>query len=424
MDEASLSRLTRGASRAARQDVVLAVGLLVALALSTPLFAALEPGPPVPLGLLVLWALALTLPLAVRRRWPAAVAAVVAGAYVLGQVAGLPEELMSQAAVMVALYSAGAHDPDRRRAALVRGGVALLFLTWLVVALVQQRDQGAGEDYAVLVVITVLSNVLALSAATALGELAWLAQQRQRALEARGTELRAERDRVAAQAVVLERMAIARELHDVVAHHVSVMGVQAAVARRLLHRAPEQAETALGEVEEAARGAVAELGGLVLALRTVSAGGPGDEASDPAPASTLGLDQVPALVESARQAGTEVELQCRGDLRAPTPVVGYAVYRLVQESLTNVRKHAGVGARARVAILVDDGAVEVRVVDDGARRGAAPAGAGVDGAGGSGGLGLLGMRERLAAVGGRVDVTRTSHGFAVSAVLPAPGGGR
>ena len=379
--------------------------------------------------MLVVWALALTLPLAVRRRWPAPVAAVVAVAFVLGQVTGLTEELISQAAVMIALYSAGAHDRDRRRATLVRAGVALLVVAWLVVALLQQRGAAAGADYAVLVVLTVASNALALAAAMALGEMAWLAQQRQRALEARTAELSAERDRVAAQAVLLDRVAIARELHDVVAHHVSVMGVQASVARRLLHRSPEQAETALGEVEEAARGAVAELGGLVLALRTEGAAGPG-EADSSAPdvsASTLGLDQLPTLVEAARRAGTDVVLHSRGDLRAPTPVVGYAVYRLVQEALTNVRRHAGAGARAEVSLVVEPGAVEVRVVDDGgARRAASPAvdgpAAAVDGAGAVGGLGLLGMRERVAAAGGRVDVARTPDGFAVSAVLPAPGG--
>ena len=409
---------------ATRQDLALSAGLLLALAVSTPLFAALEPGPPLPLPLLVVWALALTLPLAVRRRWPSAVAAVVAVTYVLGEVAGLTEELMSQAALMVALYSAGAHDRDRRRAGLVRAAVALLVVAWLAVELLQERDAGAGDDYAVVAVLSVLSNALALSAAMALGELAWLAQQRQQALEASSAALRAERDRVAAQAVDLERMAIARELHDVVAHHVSVMGVQAAVARRLLHRAPQQAEAALGEVEDAARGAVAELGGLVLALRSDATGEPaGPEASTSA--STLGLDQVPALVEAARRAGTDVVLHCRGDLRAPTPVVGYAVYRLVQEALTNVRKHAGGGARAQVGIVVEGGAVEVRVVDDGGARGpsgdAAPA---AGGAGGATGLGLVGMRERVAAAGGRLSVTRSSDGFTVSAVLPAPRGAR
>ena len=409
---------------ATRQDLALSAGLLLALAVSTPLFAALEPGPPLPLPLLVVWALALTLPLAVRRRWPSAVAAVVAVTYVLGEVAGLTEELMSQAALMVALYSAGAHDRDRRRAGLVRAAVALLVVAWLAVELLQERDAGAGDDYAVVAVLSVLSNALALSAAMALGELAWLAQQRQQALEASSAALRAERDRVAAQAVDLERMAIARELHDVVAHHVSVMGVQAAVARRLLHRAPQQAEAALGEVEDAARGAVAELGGLVLALRSDATGEPaGPEASTSA--STLGLDQVPALVEAARRAGTDVVLHCRGDLRAPTPVVGYAVYRLVQEALTNVRKHAGGGARAQVGIVVEGGAVEVQVVDDGGARGpsgdAAPA---AGGAGGATGLGLVGMRERVAAAGGRLSVTRSSDGYTVSAVLPAPRGAR
>lgn len=144
-----------------------------------------------------------------------------------------------------------------------------------------------------------------------------------------------------------------------------------------------------------------------------------------APISTLGLGQLPALVEAARGAGTDVVLDCRGDLRAPTPVVGSTVYRLVQEALTNVRKHAGVGARARVTVVVGPGGVEVRIVDDGGGSGAAAATpAAVAVVGGPGRMGLLGMRERVAAVGGRLEATWTAAGFVVCAVLPATGGSR
>ncbi|MEU6225649.1 sensor histidine kinase [Streptomyces sp. NPDC047042] len=211
---------------------------------------------------------------------------------------------------------------------------------------------------------------------------------------------RAERARAARRRADEERLRIARELHDVLAHSISVINVQAGVGLALLDSDPEQARTALTTIKAASKEALGEVRQVLDTLRT-----PGDAPRAPAP----GLDRLPELVEQAAGAGLSVEV--RGAVPKLPPGADLAAFRIVQEALTNVVRHSG-SRHARVRVDVDEagGALRLRVDDDGPATGAD--------AGGSGN-GLAGMRERAAALGGTIEAgPREDGGFRVLAVLP------
>jgi len=218
-------------------------------------------------------------------------------------------------------------------------------------------------------------------------------------------QLDQEREVNARRAVLEERVRIARELHDVVAHHVSVMGVQAGVARRLFDRDPPEAVAAIGSVETASRQAIADLQQLVGVLRRQ------EEGDDLAPQPSL--QRLPELVEHMRQTGLPVKLTTTGKPQQLPAGVELSAYRIIQEALTNTLKHAG-PAQAAVTVRYDNGAVEVEVVDDG--QGPSPARQG------TGGKGLVGMQERVRLYGGRLEAgARPGGGFRVYAVLRSGG---
>jgi signal transduction histidine kinase len=227
---------------------------------------------------------------------------------------------------------------------------------------------------------------------------------RQRAeLEARTVELANEREHSATQAVALDRVNIARELHDVVAHHVSVMGVQAGAARRVIESDPAQASESLELIQHNAREAVDEMHRLLTTLRSTES----DSASQSS--STLGLEQLSALAEGTTAAGVPTRFQVVGDPRPITTLTGFTLYRIAQEALTNVRKHAGAGATADVRLRYETGHVELEVLDTGTGRGHTS----------GSGLGHLGMKERLAAVGGELELGPQSRGgYLVRASIP------
>ncbi|WP_093903676.1 sensor histidine kinase [Streptomyces sp. cf386] len=209
----------------------------------------------------------------------------------------------------------------------------------------------------------------------------------------------AERAQAARRRADEERLRIARELHDVLAHSISVINVQAGVGLALLDSDPEQARTALTTIKAKSKEALGEVRQVLDTLRT-----PGDAPRTPAP----GLDRLPELVREAASAGLTVEVE--GEPPRLAPGTDLAAFRIVQEALTNVVRHSG-SRHARVHLDHDDGAtLRLRIDDDG------PAG-GVD-AGGSGN-GLAGMRERAAALGGTIEAgPRADGGFRVLAVLP------
>ena len=232
---------------------------------------------------------------------------------------------------------------------------------------------------------------------------------RRSADQAQAAETRAlvaERDREAdaLRAVVEERTRIARELHDIVGHSLSVMTVQTSGVRRLLRPEQEQEREALLAVERTGREALAEMRRVVGALRDPNGG--------PALAPQPSLSRVDALVAHARETGLPVDLEIEGDPVPLPPGVDLTAYRLVQEGLTNAIKHASAG-HAEVHVRYDDGHVEIEVCDDG--RGAD----GIGAAAGGSGHGLVGMRERVSIYGGELDAgPRAEGGFRLHARLP------
>jgi signal transduction histidine kinase len=226
-------------------------------------------------------------------------------------------------------------------------------------------------------------------------------------LEARARRLEQAREADSRAARAEERSRIARELHDVVAHHVSVMTVQAGAARRILHRDPEAVQDALTTIEQMGRTALGEMRRLVGVLRTEAE--PVRSELSPQP----GVHDVSNLVEQLRETGLQVQLWIEGESRALSPGVDLAAFRLVQEALTNTLKHAGPQARAWVRIQYADRQLEVEVEDDG--RGLV---AGL-GRNGGNGHGLVGMRERVALYGGDLRIgPRSGGGFEVRARFP------
>lgn len=221
----------------------------------------------------------------------------------------------------------------------------------------------------------------------------------QRAAESART--RAEEERRQASE---ERLRMARELHDVLAHNISMINVQAGVALHLMDDDPEQARTALAAIKEASKEALTEMRGVIGALRAQGESAPRSP--------TAGLDRLEDLLARARSAGLRVDAEITGDRRPLHAGTDLAAFRIVQESLTNITRHAGPGpVTARVRIAYGEHEIEVRVEDDG--RGVSLLD---DHPGGSG---IRGMRERAAALGGAFDAgPRTGGGFAVRAALP------
>ncbi|MFI9814259.1 sensor histidine kinase [Saccharothrix variisporea] len=371
----------------------------------------------------LLWGAGISLPLAVRRRYPLTVLLVVSAVFIAGQARHVADNLVPSIALFTAIYTAGAWSRDRVRARVARIGVVVGMFGWLGFSLVRELLEPVGpfenavgplDPVLASVLYGVAFNVLFFLSAYHFGNTAWLSARRKEELEHRAEELRRSQEQNMRGAVVAERVRIARDLHDVVAHHVSVMGVQAGAARRVLDRDLDLARSTLQTVEDTARTAIGELRGLLGVLRADPAEEPGPEEAAPADevlgaqTSSPGLDQLPELAAMARSAGLEVVHGVYGEPRPVPEGVALSVYRIVQEALTNVVKHAGAaGADVRVRFL--EQSLEVEVTDDG--RGVTS---------GSGGFGLVGMRERVAVHGGALEAgPRRGGGYRVLARFPA-----
>ncbi|RFA19060.1 sensor histidine kinase [Subtercola boreus] len=410
------------------RDAAVAAVLVVATVGSAFVYASITSFTPPAWWVSALWAVVIAAPLAFRRRLPAVVALVVAAAFVAGQLLFVPEVLFSNICLFVALYSLGAWGVNRTVAKLVRLAIIVGMFLWLFSTLVVNASSpglgelgaghGALDPYIALASIQVLQNLLYFAAAYYFGNSAWSSARARELLEERTRELQAERERSQRQAVVLERIRIARELHDVVAHHVSVMGVQAGAARRVLAKVDsdsdgellDKAVTAVAAIEENARVAVNDLHHLLGALRQSAPPLTLDDAS------SLGVPQLEALIDETRLLGTEVDFWVVGTPGALSPATSLNVYRIAQEALTNARKHAGPAARVDARLRYLDGAVEIEVSDNGRGGGSRP-GANPDVE--PGGLGQLGMRERVDAAGGVLEAgPRARGGYVVRARFP------
>ena len=352
---------------------------------------------------------AVTVPLIWRRSHPESVLVVTAVVFIAGQVREAQEIQFASGAIFAAIYAEGAWGRDRSRARWLRIVVIAAMFGWLAVAWLITIDQvpadafpdATGELPPLLSALVgqVLMNMVVFGFAYFFGETAWLAARREAVLVEQAGQLREARAAAEERAVFTERLRIARELHDVVAHHVSVMGIQAAAARRAMDRNTEAARNALTAVEDGARTAVDELQRMLGALRA---------ADDPIPLPSPGVDRVAELLDRVRDAGLTAEFAVFG---TPVPLAGstsQTAYRIVQEAVTNALKH-GQASTVDVRIRYLSREIEIDVADDGQGM---HHGAGA-------GMGLVGMRERAAVLGGTVETgNRTAGGFRVCARLP------
>jgi len=343
-------------------------------------------------------------PIVLLRRWPLPVLAVVAGATAVVMAAGnapLPFGIM----LGLAVYVVALRLPRRWSILAAVATAAALGAALLYTALEVRTASPAAEALGGLVPL-VAAWFIGDSVAARRRYLAGLAEQAER-------ERAAEVER-ARQDVREERVRIARELHDVVAHTLAVITVQAGVGRRLAARRPEEATAALESIETIGRTAQDELRVVLGLLREEEAG-----TAPLAPAPRLA--DVEALVAAVRASGTPVELQMSGADRQLSPALELSVYRVIQEALTNVVKHAP-GARAAIDLAVSASQVRLEVADDGGRAGdGGPAGDGRQ-AGPGTGHGIVGMRERIGAFGGRLAAgPGADRGYRVIAEIPIEG---
>ena len=392
-------------------DVLLAAALLILALMSSR--AAIDfaetvgpPGFDLPSLPQEVLGLVLTLgPLAFRRRAPTAtVLACTAGFVVSRTLLDAQEASVVGIGISIAIFSAAAYGrPPWRNWACGVAGVAVVAELWRELATLAPDDQA---DMVVVETFALLFYAALIVAMWALGSAIGAGRRRTAELVLRTAQLEEQREENARRAVFDERVRIARELHDVVAHHVSVMGVQAGAARLVMTRDPDGAAAALTLVEASSRQAVDELRLLLGFLR--QAGDPDDLAPRP------GVARLAELASSMTESNLRVRVAVEGDARPLPPTVDVSAYRIVQEALTNTLKHAR-ASRADVRVRYAPSEVEVEIVDDG--RGSTPEPSR------PGGLGLVGMRERAALHGGSVRAgPRDGGGFAVLARLPTPDG--
>jgi signal transduction histidine kinase len=332
------------------------------------------------------WALAVTAPLAWHRRHPVAVV-LITGAAIVGYAAGhwvaFPGYAAFALVFLVSLHSA------RGRGVLALG----VMVAALAVAIGLQSTP-------TVTVSTWVTTVLALVIAWLAGDNLRARQDRLQAAQARARRLEAEREDRARRAVTEERLRIARELHDVVAHSMSVIAVQAGVAHHVIDSRPELARQALATVETNSRSALVEMRRLLGVLRQ-------EDEPSAALAPSPGLAEVPRLVAQFAEAGLRVDVRTTGTADGLPDGVDLSAYRIVQEGLTNVLRHGG--PAATVTIDHEPGLVRVSIGDDG------PARASRD----EPGHGLIGMRERVAVFGGTLTAgPRPGGGFDLAATLP------
>ncbi len=432
--DADWERVPVDPTRTHRVDLLIAGSLLVSGLLGVEVLRSLDslgqlPGPVwLPHLVIVIG----TVPLVWRRRYPIIV---MAGLSLHFLVVGLTLPAVASSTSMqvvyfFAIFTGVAWARNRQAMLFVVGGVVVVMFAWLTWqfavgsglenVLTQNGKplprQGLFSPLVAYVTYSLIINVFYFGGAVIGGQAAWRAALQRAHLAEQAATIEAQTLDLQRQAVVEERLRIARELHDVVAHHVSVIGIQAAAARRVMGRDVAAAEKSLRSIETSSRDAVTQMRGLLGTLRS------GDPAeSDPrAPEPTL--SDVPKLIEEAESPGLHAQIRVVEDRpgavdSVPSPI-GLSLYRTVQEALANVRRHSTANS-ATVFVRVDrrgengfrHGYAEVEVIDTGRPR------AGTSGTG----LGLLGVRERLATHGGVSEIgPRVTGGYRVRVRMPLP----
>ncbi len=376
--------------RWSRSDLLLAIAVLAAELVGTELWArANGVGRPDGAGYALLVVIAA--PVAIRNRYPIETLALIAAAATAYVWLGQPGPFWTVSLVLAiwAAVSAG-----YRTATLAIGSVVAV--AFMAAGLIVRAGHAVEPEAPLWLVGWLIAGFV-------LGEVSrgrreYIAQVEQRAIDAERT-----RDEEARRRAGEERLRIARDLHDVLAHSISVINVQAGVAVHLLDKQPEQAREALITINETSKEAMRELRATLGVLRQA------DDIDSRAPAP--GLERLDELIDTARAAGLAVEVSTTGEPSRLPAASDLAAYRIVQESLTNVTRHAD-ASHVAISIRHDSDAVEVTVEDDGT---GIPPGVAL-----RPGNGLTGMRERAAAIGGALDAgPRPEGGFRVHARLPA-----
>ncbi|WP_280249459.1 sensor histidine kinase [Nocardia abscessus] len=383
-------------------DIALALFVTVIQVLSAAIPVPLEPvsTPVSGVGYALLFVSGVAV--AARRRWPVPVFVVTALASLIYFGFDFPDRL-SYLALFVALYTLAAYGDGRRSLMIAGGGITVLAVGWLI---------AAADVEPIVAIGWVFFRIGASVISTTLGE-----SVRSRRVIAADAQERAElaersRDEEARARVDAERLRIAREVHDTVAHAIAIINVQAGVTAHVLDKRPEQAREALRTIEQTSSRALHEMRAILGVLRD------GDE-REPYP----GLGQIDELVGKARDAGLDIAFEQAAPVTPLPSAVGSAAYRIVQESITNVIRHVG---PTRVTVALEPGidALRIRVIDAG-RRDTAHVPPRI-GSSPTTGRGIVGMRERCQLLGGELDATsRPDGGFEVTARLPlAPVGSR
>ncbi|NLJ54155.1 MAG: sensor histidine kinase [Intrasporangiaceae bacterium] len=361
-----------------------------------------------------------------RRRWPLVVALVMAAHMIVVGVTMtvIMSQFTLQAAYFIAFLSAVAWAQDRRAMIVVIDIIIVVMFAWLALqfavgnALSDFTDtetgtQGPIPPLVAAVLLTAIINAIYFGGAVAGGLVLWRQARHQALLRQQARTIAEQADDLRDRAITEERLRIARELHDVVAHHVSVIGVQAAAARRVLDRNPLAATEALGTIESSSRDAVTSMRGLLGTLRGMESVGAEGSSRQPEPS----VDQLAALAAgyetpSRSVAYSLVESHPGALAQVPGPIT-HSIYRTAQEALTNIEKHS-TASRVTLTVRVETDATpqyaEVEVVDNGRARGDVPLGSG---------LGQLGIRERAASHRAHVDIgARPSGGYRVRVRYP------
>jgi signal transduction histidine kinase len=402
-----------------RFDVLLGLGMALAAVLGTELARGGSPTH-VDLGIggvepYVLSA-AGALPLCLRRRFPIPVMLVVAALFVVtGERAqfAFSANLVTQISLFMSIYAAVAWGRDRRLVKAACGLVFVVMFGWLTINFVKALQANAidGPNHALFspyvsnVIITVALNALYFFGAYFWGRTAWATARQQQELAQQAEALAGQQEANARRAVIDERLRISRELHDVVAHHISSIGVQAGGARRVMERDPDAAKNALNVIEESSRSAVNEMRQLLGMLRAAD---PDLDVPAGVKAPQAGADRLPALITEVNGLGLEVGFHQIGHPVELPKTVSVSVYRIAQEALSNVRKHS-TARSAHLTLRYLDDAVELEVLDDG-RPKHAPVGSR---------LGHVGIRERVGLLGGESEIgPRPVGGFRVRVRLP------
>ncbi|HET8596029.1 MAG TPA: sensor histidine kinase [Intrasporangium sp.] len=363
-----------------------------------------------------------SLPLVLRRRNPLGVAVYLsAHLFVTGMLAPLVMiQFPMQLLYFFGLFGGMAWGRSRQAAVTTLGFIVVFMFGWLtwqfalgagIEGLDVNARHGLFPPVIANVTYSILLNIFFFGAAVLGGQLTWRNARQRAELAEQAKALAGQSEQLREHAVTAERLRIARELHDVVAHHVAVMGIQAGAARKVLLRDPDAAAGALQQVEQSSREAVGEMRSLLGTLRGRSE----PESRGPEP----GLSDLPALIDEVRKSGLDVSYAAHDGVGIGADgipaAIGLSLYRTVQEALANVRRHSTAGA-ASVVLRIGAGGkgdyAEVEVLDDGRPK---------TGTAGSG-LGLLGMRERVTLHGGEVEVgPRALGGYRVRVRLPLKG---